>query len=342
MTRLIFFSITMLFCLTTQADGELNIYTWGDYIPQNVVKQFENETGIDVNIAEFDSNEMLYTKLKSTPGGYYDLIFPSSYMVERMAKENMLHPLNHSLLPNFQHMNPEMIDKQYDPGNRYSVPYVWGTTGIVVNDRYHDPDKINSWSDLWQPRFEDKLLLLDDVSEVFAMALSKLGYPINPQNPDHIKTAFKALKALWPNIKVFKGDSAHLVYTSEDATIGMGWSGDIYQARRINPHVQFIYPKERFPMWIDCMAIPNNASHVTNAHKFLNFVMRPEIAKRIAVDQGYSTPNKDAMPKLPEKMRQSPIINPSQQTLKRATVLNFLPQNRHVMNHYWEKLKLGL
>jgi spermidine/putrescine transport system substrate-binding protein len=342
MKRLSLLLITLLFSLAIQAGSALNIYTWGDYIPPSVVKQFENETGIKVNIAEFDSNEMLYTKLKSTPGGYYDLIFPSSYMVERMAREGMLYPLNYDYLPNIKHINPEMLDKQYDPGNRYAIPYVWGTTGIVVNDKYHDPETINSWSDLWQPRFENKLLLLDDVSEVFAMALSKLGYPINPKNAEQIKAAFQTLKVLWSNIKVFKGDSAHLVYTSEDATIGMGWSGDIYQARRINPHVQFIYPKEHFPMWIDCMAISSNAHNIKNAHKFLNFVMRPEIAKRIAVDQGYSTPNKDALSMLPEKMRQSPIINPNQQTLKRATVLNFLPHNRHVINHYWERLKLGL
>lgn len=334
--------IVFIVMTTAWGNNELNVYTWGNYIPDAVINQFERETGIDVKLSEFDSNAMLYTKLKSLPQGYYDIVMPSSNYLQRMAREGMLRKLNHQALPNMKHLDPRFIHLKYDPHNDYSIPYLWGTTGIVVNDRYHNPQSITDWSDFWEPQYHHGLLLLDDMQEVFAIALARLGYSLNATDPEHIERAFQLLQKLRPNIKLFKGDAAHVIYMDEDATIGMGWSGDIYLAQRYNPHLHYIYPKSKFPLWIDCLAIPRDAPHPDNAHKFINFILRPQIAKAISVDQGYSTPNKDALPYLPKAMRQSPIINPSKTTLKRARIQKDLGSARMLYGKYWEQLKLGL
>jgi len=336
--------ILLTLCLSpiSWAAPTINVYTWADYIPQSVIEQFENETGIQVNVTEFASNDALYTKMKSLPKGYYDVIFPSSNYAERMSKEHMLRRLDHKTLPNLRYLAPKFRHAAYDPANHYTAPYLWGTTGIVVNDRYHDPNNINSWSDLWHSQYRNQLLILNEMPEAFAVAHAKLGQPINSQRPTQIKRAYQALKKLQPNIRLYKGDGSYLVYMSGDATIGMGWSGGIYLAKKRNPHLHYIYPKEVIPLWLDCMAIPRRAPHPKLAERFINFIMRPAISKRIAMDQGFSTPNQRAMNMLPKKLKNNRLINPGHAILKRARIQRYLGKAHTIYARYWEKIKLGL
>jgi spermidine/putrescine transport system substrate-binding protein len=319
----------------------LNVYNWADYMPTAVIKQFEKETGIQINYTEYDSNETLYAKLKSNPKLAYDVIFPSSYYVSRMSREHMLLPLDKSKLSNFKNLNQALLDQTFDRHNRYSVPYLWGTTAIVVNNKYLDPKLVTGWHAFWQARFRDQLLLFDDMREVFAIALFRLGYSINETNPQHIKEAYQALKSLWPNVKLFSLEAEQNLYIDEDVYIGMGFNGEIFNAMAENPNLTYIYPQEGFEVWIDTIAIPAKAPNVSGALKFINFLMRPEIAKEIAIATGFSTPNKAAIPLLPKKMLQSNVVNPSNDILKKGQFLIDLGESNALYENYWNKLKIG-
>ncbi len=334
-----FLLTTLLPCFANS--NIVNVYNWSYFMPHAVIKQFEKKTGIHVNYMEYDNNETLYAKLKADPNIGFDVIVPSSYYVQRMAHEGMLHKLIKAKIPNSKYLNPSLLNKQFDPHNQYSLPYMWGTTGIVVNDRYYNPKQFHYWRDLWKPQYKNQLLIFDDIRETFAIALIKLGYSINETNPQHIKQAYEQLRKLLPNIKLFNVDAEMNIYVDEDANLGMGWNGDIYLAQQENAHLKFIYPKGRFALWIDCIAIPKNAPHLNNALKFINFINQPSIAKQIAVGVGYSSPNLQAIKLLPKKMRADPVLNPSPQQLKRGEVENDVGSANSYYEHYWQLLKLG-
>lgn len=319
----------------------LNVYNWSNYMPKDVIMQFEKETGIHVNYSTYDGNDTLYAKLKADPQAGYDIIVPTSYFVDRMRNEHMLMPLDKSQLPNFKNLDKALLNKSFDPDNRYSIPYFWGSTGIVVNKNYFDPNSITSWNDLWTPRFKDQLLILEDPHDVFSMALMALGYSANDSDPAHIQQAYMKLKTLLPNVRLFNSDAAKVNYIDEDATIGMGYSGDTYQAMQENPNLVYVYPKEGFVVWIDCMAIPKYAPHVASAYKFMNFLMRPDIAAKLSEELDYASPNSAAKALLPKKMRDNQAIYPDDKTLARAQ-FELDPGNIDmVYEKYMEELKVS-
>ncbi len=326
---------------TLAADKILNVYNWANYLPNKIIQQFQHETGIHINYLEYDSNNILYAKLKANPDIGFDIIVPSSYYVNRMAAEGMLHKLDLSKIPNRKNINPAFLRRKFDPDNNYSLPYTWGATGIAVNDKYFDPSKLNRWQDLWNKKYKNQLLILNDMRETFSVALITLGYSVNDTNPKHIHQAFEKLRQLLPNIKLFNTEAEQNIYVDEDATLGMGWNGDIFQVQRENKHVHFIYPKGTYVLWIDSIAIPKNAPHLQNAYKFINFLNRPEIAAEIAISNGYSSPNLAAIKRLPKLMRQSLVLNPSPSTLKRSVLETDVGPAIAIYEKYWELLKLG-
>lgn len=340
--HIIGFFICTLFVSTGYAnDKVLNVYTWSNYIAPHVIAQFEKETGIQVNLSYYDSNEILYAKLASNQDLGYDFIIPSSYFVSRMRADNMLHKLDKNRLPNRKYYNPALLNLAFDPGNNYSYPFAWGATGIVYNEKYIKPGTVTSWVDLWQPQFKDQLLLLNDVRDVFSIALLTLGYSINTTNPQQIEQAFLHLKKLLPNVKLFNNDAERSIYVDEDAWIGMGWNGAVYAMMQENPAIRFVYPKDGFAIWIDTMAIPKNAPHLDNAYQFLNFLMRPDIAKVLTLEYGYSSPNAGAVKLMPEAIRQNTIINPTPEMLKNAQTQNDVGSALAIYQHYWELLKIS-
>jgi spermidine/putrescine transport system substrate-binding protein len=318
--RKIIFSLGLFFLsFSVFAKTEIiNVYNWSNYMPKDVIMQFEKETGVHVNYSTYDSNDTLYAKLKADPGAGYDIIVPTNYFVDRMRNEHMLMPLDKSKLSNFKYLDKALLNKSFDPDNNYSVPYFWGSTGIVVNKKYFDPKTITSWKDLWDPRFKDQLLILEDPHDVFSMALMTVGYSANDSDPAHIQQAYLKLKALLPNVRLFNSDAAKVNYIDDDATIGMGYSGDTYQAMQENPDLVYIYPKEGYIAWIDCMVMPKYAPHADNAYKFMNFLMRPDIAAKLSQELGYASPNKAALALIPKEMRDNQAIYPDDKTLARA------------------------
>jgi spermidine/putrescine transport system substrate-binding protein len=326
--------------LLASAKGVVNVYNWSNYMPASVLKQFTAETGIEVNYAQYDSNETMYAKLKGNPEAGYDVIFPSSYYIEKMASEGMLMPLDKRLIPNIKQLRPALMARPFDRHNTYSLPYVWGATGIVYNDQYHDGKQLHTWTDFWDSTYKNQLLLLNDNREVFSIALMQLGYSINDTNKQHIEQAYLLLKKLMPNVKVINTLSADNLFLDEDVTLGMNWNGDTYQVMVENPHIHFIYPNKHFVMWIDCVAVAMHAPHPKAAMQFINFIMSAKVAAEVSTTTGYSSPNAKALTMMPKPLRQNPTFNPSQKTLQRAEMQRSVGNAIRWYTYYWERLKL--
>lgn len=334
-------SLFIPLCTAAQR-GVVNIYAWTGEIPEPIIQQFEKETGIQVNFSEYENNEIMYTKLHATTHSGYDVIMPSSNLVDRMIREKLIEPLHPTLLSNWKNIHPQFLNPPYDPHCRYSVPFAWGTTGIFINPTAYPHSTITAWRDLWQPAYHNQLLLLDDMRDVFGMALLKLGFSINDRNTEHIRLAFLQLKALMPNVKMFSTETVTSMIIDEDATIGMIWNGDAVKAAQENKHIQFIYPTEGFPIWIDSFAIPRHAPHPHEAYQFINFILKPEIAKQIALETGYPIANIAGQRLLPQAIQHNPIIYPPQKLLKHGQyTLDLDDKTLAQYEHYWEELKMG-
>lgn len=320
----------------------VNVYSWAGEVSDTLVKQFESETGIKVNFSTYQSNEVMFAKLRAGSGASYDVIMPSSYFVERMRNADMLEPLDKSKLPNWKNISPEFLNPAYDSESKYSVPFIWGVTGIFVNKKYYDPKTIRNWPDLWQPRFDNQLLLLDDTREIFSMALISLGYSSNDRDPKHIQQAFRALKKLMKNVKVFSTETVISILIDEDVNAGMCWNGDAYKASRENKDVTFIFPDDGFVMWVDNFAIPKNAPHLDEAHAFINFMLSAESGKETAMKMNYPVTNQAAQKILPAEIRDNKIIYPPKEILKRGQFPRDLGEGTlDLYEKFWEELKMS-
>jgi spermidine/putrescine transport system substrate-binding protein len=338
-----FFFLLLLPLTSFAEESILNVYAWSGEIPQVIIQQFEKETGIKVNFSTYENNEIMYAKMRATKNPGYDVIIPYSSFVERMRRQNLLEHLDKSKLSNWKNLNPSFLNPTFDPQSQYSVPFIWGVTGIFVNDSYHPAfNNIKKWSDLWSATYYNQLLLLDDVREVFSMALITLGYSANDRDPEHIKAAYLKLKTLMKNVKVFSSDTVISIMIDEDATVGMGWNGDAFKASTENPNVKFIYPEEGFSIWIDNLAIPKNAPHKNAAYAFINFILRPDIAKTIALSTGYPITNLAGQKLLPEKIRNNPVAYPPKEILRHGEFITDVGEDALTLyTSYWEKLKLS-
>jgi spermidine/putrescine transport system substrate-binding protein len=324
------------------AENIVNIYTWSEEIPHSVIVDFEKETGIKVNYSTFDSNEVMYAKLRAIKNPGYDLIEPSSYYIDRMRHVGMLAKLDKSKLPNFKNLDPLFINQAYDPQSEYSIPFIWGITGIFMNKDYFAANGISDWNDLQDKKFKNQLMFLDDSREVFSIALKMLGYSINDSNPDHIKQAYFKLKSLMPNVKLFNSDAIVSILIDEDATIGMSWNGDLFKANRENNKLQFIYPKNGFEIWVDNFAMLQDAPHPENAYKFLNYLLRPEVAKTISMTINYSTANLQARNLMPPEVKNDPALYPPNEVLSRGEFQTDIGDKAFgLFEKYWEQLKIG-
>jgi spermidine/putrescine transport system substrate-binding protein len=314
------------------------IYNWTEYMPREVITMFEEETGIKVYYSTYDSNELMYSKLKLQDGKGYDIIVPSSYYVSKMAKEGLLAELDHSRLTNMQNLSAPLMNPVYDRGNKYSLPYMWGSSLLVYNDKY--VSEATSWEDLWNPEYSGYVLLNNDVREVFQMALSMLGYNGNSVDEAEIAAAYEKLVPLMPAVRVFNSDSPKQPVIEEEVRIGLMWSGEIFRAQLVNEHIKYVVPEEGPIIWMDCVSIPVGAANVDNAYKFLDFIMRPDIAMMITEDVGYSTPNQTAIDTLmPEELKNNQLINPSAESLKNAQFQDDIGDAINIYDKYWEKLR---
>lgn len=320
----------------------VNVCIFGNYLPEDVVKQFTKETGIKINITECASNEALLAKLQAGGKGSYDLVVPSSYYISKMVKFNMLQSINFNKVPNYRYVLKFLQDPALNSISKFNIPYCWGTTGIAVNDRHFNLKKVQAWRDLWSLEFLNQLMLLDDMRESFSIALLKLGFSVNDENPKHIKLAYEELKKLWPNIRTFNAEGIATLYLDEDAVIGNAWSGDIVLAQRANRHVAYVYPEEGCVLWFDGLAILKHAKHQANAYKLINFMLRPDISFKISQRIGFASANQVAYQKFSDLNQDLSAAQLSQQQLKKCQVQQELSDTvRQIYEYYWEKLRLG-
>ena len=321
--------------------AEVRFFNWSDYLPEEVLERFTAETGIAVRYSTYDSNEGLYAKLKLLGGKGYDLIVPSTYFVDRMGREGLLLPLDRRQLPNIRHLDRHHLDKPFDPGNRYSLPYLWGTTGIAFDSRRFDPAGIQSWADLWRPEFRESLLLSNDVREVFHIGLRVLGFSGNTTDDDQIRQAYERLRLLLPNVRVFNSDAPLVLFTTGEIDIGMMWSGNAYRAQLENPALVYRCPREGCGLWMDNLAIPVGAANPEGAHRLIDFLLRPDIARLIAEKTRYASPNAEAVRQLPENMRNNPIMYPPAEILEQGEYGTDVGAAVTLYAKYWERLKAG-
>lgn len=339
----IFKIVALLVALTlpiTASAKELYLYNWSEYMPEEVIQMFQKETGIKVIYNTYDSNEALYAKVKLISGKGYDLIVPSTYYVSKMRKENLLHKIDKTKLTNFKNLEPSLLNKHYDPENQYSIPYLWGSTGISYNDK-RVKGTVDSWNDLWKPEYKGRVLMTDDVREVFQMALVLLGYSGNSTNEAEIKAAYEKLKTLMPSVRIFNSESPKVPYINGEVIIGMNWNGEAFLASEEMPSMRYVYPKEGVILWMDNFAIPKNAENINEAYAFINFILRPDISKIISEEIGYAIPNKAGIELLDDEIRDNPIIYPSQAIIEKGEFQEDVGDAILIYEKYWQMLKTG-
>jgi spermidine/putrescine transport system substrate-binding protein len=336
--------IFLLYVLMTPIHAgspEVRFFNWSDYLPEELLERFTAETGIRVRYSTYDSNEAMYAKIKLLQGKGYDLVMPSTYYVDKMRKEGLLQPLDKAQLPGFRNLDPRRLDQPFDPGNVYSVPYLWGTTGIAVNAAKIDPAQVRSWADLWRPEFRQSLLLPNDLREVFFVGLKVLGHSGNSTDPRQIRAAYSKLRELLPNVRLFNSDSPQMLYVTGEVDAGLIWNGNAYRAREEDPNLRYVYPKEGCQLWMDNLVIPKGAENLVNAHRLIDFLLRPEIAKQIAERLAYASPNAEAVKLMDAKLRNDPVIYPPDDWLENAEYTVDIGAAITLYAEYWERLKAG-
>lgn len=318
---------------------KLYIYNWTEYIPNSLLQKFTKETGIEVVYSTFESNEEMYSKMKLTNGGGYDLIFPSSYYIGKMAKEGMLAKLDKTKLVNFTQITPSLLNKNFDPENQYSLPYVYGLTGIGINSAEIDPKAVTSWADLWNSKYKGKILLTADSREVFHIALLLKGFSPNTTEDKEIESAYHLLQKLIPNVQSFNSDSPDVPYVQGEVSLGMIWNGSAFRAHKENPDIQFIYPREGVIIWMDNYAIPKNAEHKEAAYKFIDFMLRPESAKEVIETMGFSMPNEGVKALLEPTDVNDLTLFPPQEQIEKGVFQEDVGDAIDIYEKYWHLLK---
>ncbi len=291
----------------------LTIFNWGEYIDPALITKFEKETGYKVNYMTFDSNEAMYAKVKQGGTGY-DIIVPSDYMVQKMAKEGLLIKLDHSKLKGLNDDDSKLLNPSFDKGNNYSVPYFWGTLGIVYNDLYvKSPPK--NFSDLWLPQYKNSIILTDDTRDVMGMGLIEQGFSVNSTNEAQVNQAYSRLLQLTPNVKAILGDEVMNYMINNETPMAVVYSGQAEEMTTSNDHLHYVIP-EKTNIWYDNLAIPKTAKNIKAAYAFINFMQEPKNAADNAEWVGYSTPNDKAKALLPKEMRTDKEYYPDAAVIK--------------------------
>ena len=290
--------------------NKLNIFCWSEYIPQSAINQFTRETGIEVSVENYASNEEMLAKLLAG-GGNYDIIQPGEYVVGALVKENLLHPLDRRMIPNLKNIAPQFLDQPFDPGNKFSVPFMAGPVGIVVNTDLVKDD-IRGFADVFQEKHRQNIVVLDDAREIVAWGFFTLGIPIN-QVTDENLAKVKPLVAKWlPLVKVYDSDSPKTALLNGDVALGIVWGGEGAILLNENTKFKWVLPSEGTHLFIDSLAIPKSSRNTENAEAFMNFILRPDVSKQISDAFPYLNPNLAARTLLTPGQRTNPASFPTE------------------------------
>ena len=315
----------------------LRVYNWGDYIGEGVIEKFEEQYGVNVSYEVYDQNEDLYTKLKST-GSSYDVIIPSDYMISRMINEDMLDTINKDNIPNLNLIDESFKNMSFDPDNNYSVPYMWGTIGIIYNKTMVD-EPVDSWNILWNEKYAGKIFMNDSVRDSIGVTLMSLGYSPNTKNMDEIEQAKQKLIDQKPLILAYVGDEVKDKMIAGEAAFAVVYSGDAMNMIDANPDLDYVVPKEGSNVWFDGMCIPKNAQNKELGEKFINFMCSTEIAEINREYICYASPQKEVVANLPEELKNDVRAYPDEETLKRCKVYEDLGEMTSVYDEVWSAVK---
>ncbi|MBR1892929.1 MAG: ABC transporter substrate-binding protein [Lachnospiraceae bacterium] len=322
------------------SDDVLYVYNAGEYIDPDILDQFTEETGINVVYDEFETNEIMYPKVESG-AAIYDLICPSDYMIEKMLANDLLQPIDYSKVPNYENIGKEYIEQStFDPEHKYTIPYCWGTVGILYNKTMVD-EPVDSWSILWNEKYKNNILMQDSVRDAYAVALKYLGYSLNSTDHDEIEEACELLQKQKHLVQAYVVDQVRDKMIGNEAAIGVIYSGEALYTQRQNPDLEYVIPKEGTNMWIDAWVIPKNARHLENAHAFLNFLCRADIACKNFEYITYSTPNTKVRDLVEdETLKNSEIAFPDLSQYHNLETFKFLgDKGEKYLNGMWREVK---
>jgi spermidine/putrescine transport system substrate-binding protein len=314
----------------------LDIFNYGQYIDEDLLIEFEEEYGVKINYEEYPTPEDMYTKVKAG-GTDYDLIITGEYMIERMISENMLDKINFDNIPNYQYIDENFKNQPYDPTNEYSVPYFWGTLGIVYNTEVVEgtPD---SWDLLWDENYSGQILMMDSQRDSFAAALKKLGYSLNTTKETELEEAKNLLINQKPLVMAYIVDEALDMMIADEAAISLIWSGEAVAAMGENDKLNYYVPKEGSNIWIDAACIPKDAENKELAEKFINFVTSKENTLRNIDYIWYSTVHTEAAKEVEEFLYDNPAFNPSQEDIDKAEMFRDLGDNLKLYDDAWTEV----
>ena len=319
--------------------GTLNVYIWSEYLPDSVVKKFEDKHGIKLQIDLYDSNEAVYEKLKSGVADY-DIVVPSDYMVTTLAQEQLIQPIDRAKLTHFDTLDPNLLDQPYDPKNVHSVPYLWGLTGLGYN-KTKVQGNVDSWSVLFDEKHKGQICMLDDTRECFGVTLKLMGKSLNETDPNVLAQAADKLKQQKPLVKAYDSGDFAAKLAAGDVWLAHGYTGQLAKVAHEDAEKRFvvIMPKEGGTVAVDNLCVPAKSKRADAAHKFINFCLQPEIAAEIANSTFYASANRAARQHIRPELLNNPAVYPPADVLKRCEFIQDVGRTTEVYDKLWTEIK---
>jgi spermidine/putrescine-binding protein len=319
-------------------EKKLNIYIWSEYLPKEVIDEFTRRTGIAVSYDLYDSNEPVLEKLQSGVAAY-DLVVPSDYMVRILIQLKLLRPLDKTLLKNLGNLDPRFLNQEFDPGNGYSLPYVWGTTGYGYDEKKAGR-ALDSWAPLFDPANRGQILMLDDMRECFGVALKYLGHSLNSTDPAVLKQAADLLKKQKPLVKTYNSSDYENILASGDVIYAHGYNGQIAKVVARDPaRFAYVLPKEGATIWMDSVCLPRGARNVESIYAFLDYILEPEVNARIVNGVSYASANVPARRFIRPEILNDPAVYPPPESLERCEFVKDIGDATTILDEYWTEIK---
>lgn len=325
----------------TEKDNTLVVLNYGKYLDESVIKMFEKETGIDIKLEEYESPEEMYTKF-SAGSISYDVVCTSDYMVERLISEGSVSEIDFDSFTYYENLNPDIIEaaRIFDPENKYSMPYFYGTLGILYNTTMVTEEETTSWNILWDETYKDSIIMQNSVRDSFVPPLRLLGYDINTEDFDKLEEAASMLVEQKPIVYAYYVDETADEMIAGNAAMALVYSGEAAYAIELNEKLAYNVPQEGSNLWIDSWFIPTTASHPENARKFLDFLCREDVATKNFEYVCYASPNLRVLEQLDEEIKNDTTIFPTDETLANCTVYKqFQKETTERYSYLWKKLK---
>lgn len=336
----IFMAICLSLMLTSCGGSEktLNILTWDGYFPENVLNDFSESTGTQLNITNFQTNEEMLMKLEASQGGDYDIVIGSDYIIDIAAKQNLIAEIDKSKIPNYENIDPNFQNQYYDPENKYTIPYSAGTPLIV-----YDPAKVNveikGYADLWNTELKDSLVMLDDARNTLGITLKTMGKSFNETDPAVLEEAGKKLAELKPNIRLLDYNNPHTAIISGEASIGYMFTPQVLLALAEKPDLKVVYPEEGMGFGIDNMFIPAKAPNMDTAHEFLNYILEPEVGADVSEQIMYICCNKASEPYLSEEFKTNQCLYIPSEILGNTEFIEDVGDATEIFTKIWTDFK---